>query len=63
MNRHEQMHCQDGTLTIDTAYVTNLMGLADSNLVKFQRNQGEVHYQGGFEENKFNGKGTLEYSD
>lgn len=62
MNRQEQIH-DKGTLEIDTAYVTALMGVADSEMIKYKRNQGKVSYMGGFEENKFSGKGTLEYED
>lgn len=34
----------------------------DSVHVKYQRNQGVVTYTGGFEANKFAGKGCLEYA-
>lgn len=37
MNRQEQIH-DKGTLEIDTAYVTALMGVADSEMIKYKRN-------------------------
>ena len=63
LNAKEQMHCDYGVLEIDTAYVTALddPSSVESAHIKYKKLQGKVTYIGAFEDNKFHGKGTIEY--
>jgi len=59
------MECAYGTIEIDTAFVTALddPSFVESTNVKYKKLQGKVIYSGGFEANRFHGKGTLEYNN
>jgi hypothetical protein len=62
------MDCAYGTIEIDTAFVTALddpSAVESSKMcnMKYKKLQGKVIYSGGFEANRFHGKGTLEYAN